>query len=314
MKTNIQPEGRFLTIAGREIHIITKGHKQNGPVLFFLHGNSETALNWQEVWANLPVNAHCVAMDLPGHGFSDRDWHVAHTSTYHANLAGQVLTALGITQAVWIGHSQGGGICLTAALQERARVQGIVLVASVGVPFAKDDIRRGWSRVIPSRPQRWFSWFLQVPPGSTIRNRLLHIGSAAVMQPVPLPQPLDQPEWQRDFMLWGRPSQIIAAAEDMRFLGPSIGEIYDSYEQIDVPCEVVSALGDQLVPPAVGQLLAGRIPQAQLSEIPHAGHMLIRSHPNTVVNAIERMINRVDASAPKIACSRPTPNPDNLLQ
>jgi pimeloyl-ACP methyl ester carboxylesterase len=75
-----------------------------------------------------------VAIDLPGHGLSDKP---ADESAYTTRALGDaVLTAaaaLGIARFRAIGHSMGGGILLDLALRERQAIEALLLINAIGL-------------------------------------------------------------------------------------------------------------------------------------------------------------------------------------
>ena len=85
-------------------------------VLLFIHGNSSSALTFKEQFtSNLSKSYHLLAIDLPGHGQSDKiPQH--YSSGYSAGTFASVLvnfcTQLNITQPILIGHSLGGHVAL----------------------------------------------------------------------------------------------------------------------------------------------------------------------------------------------------------
>jgi 3-oxoadipate enol-lactonase len=63
-------------------------------------------------------------------------------------------------------------------------------------------------------------------------------------------------------------------------------EAYSRLDQIGVPTLVIHGESDQLVPPANGKLIAGRIRNAKLVLIPHAGHILATDQPDAAHRAV----------------------------
>jgi pimeloyl-ACP methyl ester carboxylesterase len=55
-----------------------------------------------------------------------------YSMSYHAEVAAGLLDALGVERAVWIGHSMGGQIAMTAALERPEKVSALVLLSTAG--------------------------------------------------------------------------------------------------------------------------------------------------------------------------------------
>ena len=77
-----------------------------------LHGRPGSPADWQQVAARLPAQLHAVAADRPGYGRSPLP-----PGGFVANARAVLddLDSRGITRAVLVGHSYGGGVALSAA-------------------------------------------------------------------------------------------------------------------------------------------------------------------------------------------------------
>jgi pimeloyl-ACP methyl ester carboxylesterase len=100
----------------------------SGRTLVLLHGYGESLLAWRAVFDSLSHHGDVVAFDLPGHGLSSKP----PTGYSNEALATAILTAmsnLGITDALVVGHSLGGGVAGAMAHLAPERVRGLVLIA-----------------------------------------------------------------------------------------------------------------------------------------------------------------------------------------
>src|SRR5262245_28162199 len=107
----------------------------DGPALLLIHG---LGANWQNWQANLPGLAcryRVIAPDLPGFGASP-PYPGAVSMTRYADTLVELLDALGIESAAFVGNSMGGLLCIEAAVRHPGRVQVTVLVCSAGIPLA----------------------------------------------------------------------------------------------------------------------------------------------------------------------------------
>src|SRR5689334_18226070 len=87
--------------------------------LVFIHGAGYSAAVWERQVAALGGEHRVLALDLPGHGARMREQ--AHTN-HPANAAevARAVAAAGMRQPVVVGHSMGGGVALTYALDDAA--------------------------------------------------------------------------------------------------------------------------------------------------------------------------------------------------
>lgn len=107
------------------------------PVLF-IHGSGPGVsawANWRLVIPELAKSHRVIAPDMVGFGFTDRPEGVKYDlDTWVAQAIG-LLDMLGLPKAHIIGNSFGGAIALALAIRHPERVERLVLMGSVGVPF-----------------------------------------------------------------------------------------------------------------------------------------------------------------------------------
>ncbi len=120
---------RQVEVNGRTVEYLVAGA---GPILVLLHGDGETARDWQWVMPRLAAAGHhVVAPSLPGHGGSaSADSYAQEDLT--AWLA-SVLEALALDRITVVGNSIGALMALHLALAHPDRVQRLVLVDCAGL-------------------------------------------------------------------------------------------------------------------------------------------------------------------------------------
>lgn len=112
--------------------------KNNGVPLLLLHGLASNAGFWRyNVPALEAAGYRVIAVDLPGYGKSGKAFSAPYGMKYYAETVVALLRELGIPNAVWMGHSMGGQIALTAALEYPQFVQRLVLVSPAGIEAFK---------------------------------------------------------------------------------------------------------------------------------------------------------------------------------
>src|SRR6266699_3691023 len=104
----------------------------NVPRVVLIHGMLNASSHWQSVALNLAREHTVVAPDLIGHGDS-----AAPRGDYslgaHAASIRDLLTAIGIERATFVGHSLGGGVAMQFFYQFPERVERLALVSSGGL-------------------------------------------------------------------------------------------------------------------------------------------------------------------------------------
>ncbi|MDM0084324.1 alpha/beta fold hydrolase [Variovorax sp. J31P179] len=111
---------------------------QGAPALF-IHGSGPGVSAWANWRLALPVLAQTrrvIAPDMAGFGYTDRPPGIAYTMDTWVQQAIDLLDELDIERADVVGNSFGGALSLALAIRAPHRVRRLVLMGSVGVPFA----------------------------------------------------------------------------------------------------------------------------------------------------------------------------------
>src|SRR5262245_28525119 len=116
------------------------------PVTLLVHGAGGTHLDWPAELRRLP-EANAIALDLSGHGRSPGSGRQA-VSAYAADIIA-FMDALKLSQAIICGHSMGGAIAMTLALDYPQRVQGLILVGTGAKLSVRPDILNGFMADMP---------------------------------------------------------------------------------------------------------------------------------------------------------------------
>ncbi len=130
-------------VDGMRYHVAEAGA---GEPLILLHGFTGSARNWDSILPCLSHHYRIIAIDLPGHGDTDSP---ANVERYRMErVAGDLICLieqLDIEAADWLGYSMGGRLALYITVNNPERVRSAILVsASPGVadPDARQIRRR----------------------------------------------------------------------------------------------------------------------------------------------------------------------------
>lgn len=129
-------------------HLRLRYHDSGGSglPLFCLHGNSSGADAFLDLFASLGQRYRLIAIDLPGHGESDRaaDPEQQYTLAGFAEVLQTAVAHFGVEKYGVIGHSLGGHAALEA-LPQLPGIRALILVAAppfnathIGSMFAPD--------------------------------------------------------------------------------------------------------------------------------------------------------------------------------
>ncbi|MGB1120467.1 MAG: alpha/beta fold hydrolase, partial [Saprospiraceae bacterium] len=128
-------------VLDNEVAYIDEGN-QEAETLVFVHGLGSYLMVWRKNIALLSLKYRCIALDLPGYGFSDKR-HYEFDLDFYSNLVGQFINQLNLKKVTLIGHSMGGQISMITALKFPNLLQNLCLVATAG--FEKfNSFQKSW--------------------------------------------------------------------------------------------------------------------------------------------------------------------------
>ena len=119
--------------------ILTNYHDiGTGQPVLMLHGSGPGVsawANWRLTIAALKSDFRLLAPDLAGFGYSEAPDNMVHTRQSWLDLIVAFMDAMGLERAHVIGNSFGGSMALALAIAYPQRVDKLILMGSVGVPF-----------------------------------------------------------------------------------------------------------------------------------------------------------------------------------
>jgi pimeloyl-ACP methyl ester carboxylesterase len=107
------------------------------PPLLFIHGWTCNRTNWRDQVPHFAKKHRVVAVDLRGHGESDKP-DQDYTIEGFVDDVAWLIRKLGLEQPVVIGHSMGGTIALNLAREQPKLASAIVMVDSPICPLPED--------------------------------------------------------------------------------------------------------------------------------------------------------------------------------
>ena len=273
MATRVQPQDKFLHANGLRIHYLDWGGEDK-PLLILLHGLRGHCHSWDSFSEPMSVDYHVLAFDRRGRG--DTDW--AKEGDYSndscvADLEG-ICEALNLTSLILVGHSSGGRHSMTFTPRHPEKVEKLVIV---DMPTAADvpDIDRIQQELInvPEEFDTFEDLYSHLrkenpyPPEEVLRRRLKY-------QTKTLPN--GKLGWKYD----------IAVREQMRNSTLALEDLWPSWRKITCPTLVVRGMEtDALTPESAAKMLESH-PNAQLAELPRAGHMAFEDNPDAFLEKV----------------------------
>lgn len=257
-----------------------------GQPVFLAHATGFHARCWDQVVAHLP-GRHVFAIDMRGHGRSDKPEPPYHWPNFGRDVAG-VVRALGIEGAVGVGHSKGGYAVTHAAALEPGAFASLLLVDPVILPRAaygrepQGEHFAARRRNEWSSPEEMFERFRDRPPFASWDEQVLRDYCTYGLLPNP----------NGEGYVLACPPHIEAAVYAGSATG---GVIYDSIAAIDVPVRILrarlqpeGAVRDMSNSPTDPEL-ASHFKQAEDIYLPERSHFIPMEAPAFVAKHIEEM-------------------------
>ena len=253
------------TAAGIYYAQFDEGRKDEPPVIL-IHGAGSNHLVWPADLRRL-AGQRVLAVDLPGHG---RSGGVAQQAiTAYSDQMVDFLAALGLFQAVFVGHSMGGAVAIDLAVRHPAHVAGLGLI-STGAYLGVDP-----------------AFLENLANPLTVPNALHTFRTRAFSQatsPALIDRYMQVMKETRTSVLYG--DWHACAAFDQR----------ESVVHIESPAWIIAGSEDRLLPVAYAHFLAGRLPAARLQILPGAGHMALLEQPGQVSHGLVQFLSALSAA------------------
>jgi pimeloyl-ACP methyl ester carboxylesterase len=116
-----------IQINGHTIFYTVKGE---GKPLLLIHGYGAGIWVWEKQIEVLAQSYRVYALDLIGHGFSDRP-KISYTPEAYIHFLKDFMDGVGIEKATLIGNSMGGGMAWAMAIRYPERVDRLILINCV---------------------------------------------------------------------------------------------------------------------------------------------------------------------------------------
>jgi len=256
----------FVTMRdGLRLHVEVKGV---GEPLLLIHGFTGSIEAWgEDLLAGLARAHQVVAVDLLGHGESDVSEDEERFTMEEMLLdLEQVLDAMSIEEARWLGYSMGGRIALAAAVRSPSRVSSLVLESSS--PGLESESERKARRraddalaegILRGGMEAFVDHWMGLPLFAT-QGKL----------------PAKVREVNRERRLRNRPEALAAC---LRGIGTGVQPSYwGALPTIEVPALLLAGEEDRKFT-VVARRMADLMPRSVLRLIPKAGHTIHLENP-----------------------------------
>ncbi len=254
---------RWITVEGLRLRALRAGHGDT--TLVFLHGYGESLMAWRLLLDRFTPRYQVLAVDLPGHGLSDRPDGPYDYPALVERLA-RMVDQETRGPVILVGHSMGGQLAAGVALARPERVRALVLIAPAG-----DGIN----------------------PMLTDTGGVASPATAWVASALSFVLPVHDSAWLREPDGKGPPGEDSAAARTARailaqFDFAAIGEGFRGLRQ---PVLLLWGRQDPTIPYSIGEQVAALLPCRRFVSLA-ALHRPHQTLPDTVAAEMTRFLAR----------------------
>jgi len=284
----VPPSGKFIDIDGNRIHYVETGE---GRPILFVHGLGGQLHHFRHpIFPKLP-GYRLISMDRPGSGYSIRVRGATARLPEQAKLVADFIDALGLEKPLVVGHSLGGAVALTLALNHPNKISGIVTLAPL--THMEDEIRAEFkSLYIKSKPKRW------------LISQTTAVPASLKFAPQTLDFVFGPQKWPEDYIVAGggmlglRPSHIFATSSDIVAIEHDLAAIETRYGEIKMPVAMMFGSADRVLDhKRHGLPMRDKITGLDFDLVEGHGHMLQFMASERVADVIKRTAAKAFASA-----------------
>lgn len=245
---------RFVDVDGWRIRVERWGEKGSPVVL--IHGYGSSLSDWKEAAPLLCADHQCLALDLPGFGWSDK-YKGSYSPAHLASVVAKTMDRVGFERAHVIAHSWGSSVALALALGYPDRVESLTLTGA-WVYFDQLTSFFLWARV-PGLGEALFSLFFDEQP--ELRYRMVFSNPDRFVN-------YDKLDRIKKVMkLPGFKRAALQAARDQ-----NLEDLEKDYGLVGQETLLIWGEDDVVSFPFYGRRLLGDLPHARLVILPGCGH------------------------------------------
>ncbi|MEQ8603005.1 MAG: alpha/beta fold hydrolase [Marivibrio sp.] len=262
---------RFIETRGLTWHVQQAGH---GPLLLLLHGTGASTHSFRDLIPALARDYSILAVDLPGHGFTDLPPFYRLSLDGMARALDELLRTLAAKPAGVVGHSAGAAIGARLALDRAIRADLLISLNGALLPF-----RGAPNFLFPAIAK---ALFLNPLTPRIAARRASPKAVARLIRDTG--SHLDERGLDLYCRLMRTPAHIAGALGMMA--NWKLQGLARELPRLETPIVFVACDGDRAVPPADGATLAGRVPHGRYLEIPSLGHLGHEENPPRFIELI----------------------------
>ena len=263
---------RFIEAAGFRWHVQIMGE---GPVVLLAHGTGAATHSWRDLAPLLARHMTVVALDLPGHGFTETPASHRFSLTGMAQDLAALCRKLDMRPEIAIGHSAGAAVVTRMAIDGLIAPKLIVSLNGAYLPFGGPAAQffSPLAKAMSLNPflPRLFAWRGRDP--AAVHRLIKGTGST-----------IDSQGERLYRKLVGSPGHVAAALQMMANwdLHPLLRDL----PRLKSDLLLVTATHDHAIPATVARRVHELVPHSKIETLQGLGHLAHEEQPHKIAAMI----------------------------
>jgi magnesium chelatase accessory protein len=245
-----------------------------GPTILLLHGTGASTHSFAALAPLLSEHAHVVALDLPGHGFSDTERNELFTLPGMARAIAAFLKHTHLNPTLVVGHSAGAAILIRLALDGAIHPSAIIALNGAIKPLYpfSHPLMSFMAKLLAANPfVPWF--FSKQADANTIDKLLRDTGSHVPRESRQCYQTLLQSR-----------AHVAAALRMMAHW--DLETLIKDIPQLKTHLVLIVGENDKTIPPRSADAVARLVSHADIHHLPQLGHLAHEEAPEIIAPMI----------------------------
>ena len=263
---------RFARAAGMTWHAQRMGQ---GPVILLLHGTGASTHSWRDLLPILAERFCVIAIDLPGHGFTQSGPREL-LSLYGMSLAiHALLRKLDVQPTLVVGHSAGAAIAVQMCIDGRLAPRAIIGVNAALLPFrgVASHLFSPLAKLLTRIPFVTQIFARRACDRAMIKTMIADTGSTISDEGIDLYWRLAQ-----------QPSHIAAAFRMMAEW--DLWRLEKDLRRLRSPLALLTGTNDRTIPPSDAERVRAILPATAVVRLRGLGHLAHEERPQLVAERI----------------------------
>jgi magnesium chelatase accessory protein len=263
---------RFVSAGGLRWHVQDMG---DGPVALLLHGTGASTHSWRRFAPILAHRFRVIAIDLPGHGFTESPRSSHLSLPRMAQSIAALLNVLHVKPEIGVGHSAGAAILCRMALDHRLDAKAIISLNGAFLPYGGPAAQffGGIAKLLLMNPfvPRFFTWHAY--DKNTVRRLIAGTGSEIDAE---------------GLQLYGRllrSSSHVAAALGM-MANWDLETLSRELPKMKAKFTLIAAAKDKAIPSDVAFRVQDMVPGSKVILLRNLGHLAHEEKPAEVAEFV----------------------------